>query len=51
MPHNFMELLKAEVAILQEKRFKLFPDFPQGGLMDATEYNRGNGKIKLRAKD
>jgi topoisomerase-4 subunit A len=50
MPHNFIELLKAQVAILQDKRFKLLPDFPQGGLMDATEYQRGNGKIKLRAK-
>jgi topoisomerase IV subunit A len=50
LPHNFIELLKAEIAILQDKRFKLLPDFPQGGLMDATEYDRGNGKIKLRAK-
>src|ERR1700761_3697108 len=50
MPHNFIELLKAQVAILENKRFKILPDFPQGGLMDATEYNRGNGKIKLRAK-
>jgi topoisomerase-4 subunit A len=50
LPHNFIELLKAEIAILQDKRFKLLPDFPQGGLMDASEYNRGNGKIKLRAK-
>ncbi|MEA3164308.1 MAG: topoisomerase subunit, partial [Verrucomicrobiota bacterium] len=50
LPLNFIELLKAQVAILQEKRFKLVPDFPQGGLMDATEYDRGNGKIKLRAK-
>src|SRR5208283_3305178 len=50
MPHNFNELLKAQIAILQDKRFKLLPDFPQGGLMDASEYNRGNGKIKLRAR-
>ena len=50
MPHNFIELLKAQIAILQNKRFKLLPDFPQGGLMDASEYNRGTGKIKLRAK-
>jgi topoisomerase-4 subunit A len=50
MPHNFIELLKAQVAILQNRRFKLLPDFPQGGLMDAAEYDRGNGKIKLRAK-
>ena len=50
MPHNFIELLKAQIAILQKRNFKLLPDFPQGGLMDASEYNRGNGKIKLRAK-
>jgi topoisomerase IV subunit A len=50
MPHNFIELLKAQIAILQKKKFKLLPDFPQGGLMDATEYNRGLGRIKLRAK-
>jgi topoisomerase-4 subunit A len=50
LPHNFVELIKAQIAILQEKRFKLIPDFPQGGLMDASEYENGNGKIKLRAK-
>ena len=50
MPHNFIELLKAQVAVLQERRFKLLPDFPQGGLMDASEYQKGNGKVKLRAR-
>src|SRR3981081_2971290 len=50
LPHNFIELLKGQVAILQHKGFKLLPDFQQGGLMDASEYNNGNGKIKLRAK-
>jgi topoisomerase IV subunit A len=50
LPHNLIELLKAEIAILQNRRFKLLPDFQQGGLMDASEYNRGNGKVKLRAK-
>jgi topoisomerase IV subunit A len=50
LPHNFIDLLKAEIAVLENKRFKLFPDFPQGGLMDASQYNKGNGKIKLRAK-
>jgi topoisomerase-4 subunit A len=49
MPHNFIELLKAQVAVLQNKRFKLLPDFPQGGLMDTSEYDKGRGKIKLRA--
>jgi topoisomerase-4 subunit A len=50
LPHNFIELLKAQVAVLQNKRFRLLPDFPQGGLMDPTDYNKGNGKIKVRAK-
>ena len=50
LPHNFVELLKAEIAILEEKRFRLLPDFPQGGLMDASYYDKGNGKIKLRAR-
>jgi topoisomerase-4 subunit A len=50
MPHNFVELLKAQVAVLQDRRFKIFPDFPQGGLMDTSEYDQGKGKIKLRAK-
>ncbi len=50
LPHNFIELLEAQVAILQKKKFQLFPDFFQGGLMDVSEYDDGNGKIKLRAK-
>jgi len=50
LPHNFIELLKAQISVLQNKRFKLLPDFQQGGLMDASEYDKGNGKIKLRAK-
>jgi len=50
LPHNFIELLKAQIGVLQDKRFKLLPDFQQGGLMDSSEYDKGNGKIKLRAK-
>jgi topoisomerase IV subunit A len=50
LPHNFIELLKAQVAILQDRRFKLLPDFPQGGLMDASDYHKGDGKVKLRAR-
>ena len=50
LPHNFVELIKAQIAILQNKKFKLLPDFPQGGLMDASEYDKGNGKVKVRAK-
>ena len=50
MPHNFNELLEAEIAVLRGEEFELYPDFQQGGLMDVREYNDGNGKITLRAK-
>lgn len=48
--HNFNELLDAEIAVLQNKPFRLYPDFQQGGIMDVTDYHDGNGTIKLRAK-
>jgi len=48
--HNFNELLDAEIAILQNKAFKLYPDFQQGGIMDVKDYADGNGTIKLRAR-
>ncbi|MBI5493670.1 MAG: DNA topoisomerase IV subunit A [Deltaproteobacteria bacterium] len=50
LPHNFIELLQAQVHILKEERFKCLPDFVQGGLMDASEYADGKGKVKLRAR-
>lgn len=50
LPHNFTELLEAQIAILEGRNFKLFPDFPTGGIMDKSEYDKGRGKIKLRAK-
>jgi topoisomerase IV subunit A len=49
-PHNFKELLEAEIAILEGGEFTLLPDFPTGGIMDASEYAKGKGKVKLRAK-
>src|SRR6266446_6234843 len=50
LPHNFPELLQAQVAILKKQPFKLLPDFPTGGLMDARDYKDGTGSIKVRAK-
>ena len=52
MPHNFIELIKASIKVLQEKRFKIYPDFATGGQVDVSEYNSGKrgGKIKVRAK-
>lgn len=50
LPHNFTELLEAEIAFLEGKNFKVYPDFPTGGIMDRSEYDKGRGKVKLRAK-
>lgn len=50
LPHNLGELLEAQVAILEGRNFKIFPDFPTGGIMDKSQYDKGMGKIKLRAK-
>jgi len=50
LPHNFPELLEAQIAILKKQPFKILPDFQTGGLMDAREYREGAGQIKVRAK-
>ncbi len=50
LPHNFPELLQAQIAILKKDSFKLLPDFPTGGLMDARDYQDGKGSVKVRAK-
>jgi topoisomerase-4 subunit A len=49
-PHNFREVIEAQIAAVRRKPFSLVPDFPQGGLMDISEYNKGNGRIRLRAR-
>lgn len=50
LPHNFTELLEAQIGYLEGRDFKIYPDFPTGGIMDKSEYDKGRGKIKLRAK-
>lgn len=52
LPHNFNELCDAAIDALRNKKVKLIPDFPTGGLMDATDYNEGlrGGKVKVRAR-
>ena len=52
LPHNFNELLDACIASLSGKPFELYPDFPTGGLIDCSRYNRGlrGGKVKIRAR-
>ena len=52
LPHNFIELIKASIKILQDKRVKIYPDFQTGGLADVKDYQDGKrgGKIKVRAR-
>jgi topoisomerase-4 subunit A len=52
LPHNFIELIDACMATLQEKSFDLYPDFPTGGLIDVSRYNDGlrGGLVRIRAK-
>jgi topoisomerase-4 subunit A len=50
LPHNFGELLKAQIAILRGGKATARPDFLQGGLMDASEYQDGLGRVRVRAK-
>jgi len=52
LPHNFMELIDASIAILKNESFTLVPDFPTGGIMDASEYRDGlrGGRLRVRAR-
>lgn len=52
LPHNFLELIDASIAILKNKEFEIYPDFPTGGSVDVSKYNDGmrGGKIRNRAK-
>jgi len=52
LPHNFIELIKSSIKILQGKSFQIFPDFQTGGMVDVGEYQDGHrgGRVKIRAK-
>jgi topoisomerase-4 subunit A len=52
LPHNFNDLCRAAINHLQGKTFRIFPDFPTGGLADFSEYSDGErgGKVKIRAR-
>lgn len=51
LPHNFCELLEASILHLKKKSFTLYPDFPQGGMIDVQAYQDGKrgGKVRVRA--
>jgi len=52
LPHNFIELIDASIAVLSGNRPNLLPDFPTGGMADASAYNEGQrgGRVRVRAK-
>lgn len=52
LPHNFIELLQASIKVLEGKKFKLYPDFQTGGMMDVSDYQSGmrGGKIRVRVR-
>jgi topoisomerase-4 subunit A len=52
LPHNFNELLDASIKYLRGRKFELYPDFPVGGMIDASMYNDGKrgGRIRCRAR-
>lgn len=50
LPHNFVELLEAQIAILKGEDYEIHPDFPQGGLCDVSQYQRGTGRVRVRAR-
>jgi topoisomerase IV subunit A len=52
LPHNFIELLDASIAVLRGETPNLLPDFPTGGMADASLYNDGQrgGRVRVRAK-
>ncbi|MES2060372.1 MAG: DNA gyrase/topoisomerase IV subunit A [Bacteroidota bacterium] len=52
LPHNFIELIDASIAVLSGTRPNLLPDFPTGGMADASAYNEGQrgGRVRVRAK-
>jgi topoisomerase-4 subunit A len=52
LPHNFLELIDASIAALRGEPFTLLPDFPTGGILDASDYRDGlrGGKVRVRAR-
>lgn len=51
LPHNFNELIKSSISILEGKSFKIFPDFQTGGMIDINQYNKGKkgGRVRVRS--
>jgi len=50
LPHNFIETVQAMQAELRHEPFQVLPDFPTGGIVDASNYADGLGKVLVRAR-
>ena len=52
LPHNFVEIIKASIAVLKGRKIEIYPDFPTAGLIDVGNYNAGarGGKVRVRAR-
>jgi len=52
LPHNFLEIVDGCIAALRKQPFELLPDFPTGGILDASDYRDGlrGGKLRVRAR-
>lgn len=50
LPHNPVELWRAQIDLLHGRPVELHPDFPQGGLADVSAYDDGRGKVEVRAQ-
>ncbi|NLZ77648.1 MAG: DNA topoisomerase IV subunit A, partial [Spirochaetales bacterium] len=50
LPHNRFEVLDAMAACLRGESFELYPDFPQGGIVDVEDYDDGKGTVLVRAR-
>jgi topoisomerase-4 subunit A len=50
LPHNPIELWEAQIDLLEGRTARVLPDFPQGGLADASEYDDGRGRVVVRAR-
>jgi len=52
LPHNFNELIEQTIQYLKGKPVEIFPDFPNGGMADFSNYNDGlrGGKVRVRTK-
>ncbi|MGE3165226.1 MAG: DNA topoisomerase IV subunit A [Planctomycetota bacterium] len=50
LPHNLIELLEGQIAILEKRQVTLFPDFGSAALVDVSDYEDGKGKVRVRAR-